>query len=212
LTAQCAQSADKRSSRRLVKIRIGNVESRNDRFELPCERCGLSLGLHDLDSPTNVPCCPVIWVFDFSIPKRLYCSVRDGRYPLTNLVQPTRSRLIPLSGTGQNRYFFTHHTPLLLFRIDFPDFGSASETCSNFWNLRVLKKPRNRRGPFMNDNASWISLAALTANVARFLVKEDQKEQEHKRRSGRHNEQHPNQHPRADGGEVDERLNKKPAP
>jgi hypothetical protein len=37
----------------------------------------------------------------------------------------------------------------LLARIDFPDFGSFSETRSEFWKLRFLKNPRQQRGHHM---------------------------------------------------------------
>jgi len=61
----------------------------------------------------------------------------------------------------------------------------------------------------MNDNTSWISLAALTANVCRWLEVGEKHQKDRERQTGRQrdDEHHPEQH--TDG--VQSGLDKRPS-
>jgi hypothetical protein len=74
----------------------------------------------------------------------------------------------------------------LIRRIDFPDFGTAPESISDFWNLQVLKNPRHATGHFkMEDDSEFIPLAAAVANVVRWLEGNHRHQKDRERQTGR---------------------------
>jgi hypothetical protein len=137
-----------------MKIRIGNVKSRNDRLKLCCKNCRLALGLDDFDSSADIASGPVFWVFDLSIPKRLYCSVADRLDLLRHPAEPAFVRLSPIAWPCDDGYFSAHFT----HPCNCGSLFHFLERLSIFWITRSLKKPRYQRGPLMNDNATYSSL------------------------------------------------------
>src|SRR6185437_4841377 len=102
--AKLAQSAEKRSNLRAVKIRIARIKSSDDRLELSGK--GISFFASRPDSFRSSPYVsgsPMLRIVNFAIPERLYSPERDGRNPAGNARQPAFPGVAPTALTRDDR-------------------------------------------------------------------------------------------------------------